>query len=250
MIFADAPEDWKELENRVQQILSECGCQAERGKSVALPRGSVDLDVYALDTTRQPNLIIVRECKHWSTPVPKHVVHAFRTVIDEIGAHIGFVISAKGFQAGALEAARNTNIELLSWDEFQRRFFDRWFEAMGVKLAAVADDVFEYSDYFHRRTTSVLHAIKERVDELMTLHQRCSAYASATSYIHMLKRERATFPIQIIDPRSAVITTITINDARTYFDLLIAAAPQAIAAYEDFIRKYTALDAAHGRKPD
>jgi hypothetical protein len=60
MIFADAPKDWQELENRVQQILAECGCQAERGKSMVLPRGSINVDVYALDTTRQPNLIIVR----------------------------------------------------------------------------------------------------------------------------------------------------------------------------------------------
>jgi hypothetical protein len=59
--------------------------------------------------------------------VPKTVVHAFRTDMDEIGAHVGFIISAKGFQSGALEAARNTNIELLSWDEFQERFFARWF---------------------------------------------------------------------------------------------------------------------------
>src|SRR4051794_8746202 len=96
-------------------------------------------------------------------------------------------ISANGFQSGALEAARNTNIHLVTWNEFQERFFDRWFEAMRIRLAAVADEVFEYSDYFHRRTTSVLHAIPERVEELMTLHHRCSAYASATSYHHMFR---------------------------------------------------------------
>jgi hypothetical protein len=229
MIFGDAPEDWQELEDRVQQVLAECGCQAERGKSVALPRGSVDVDVYALDTTRQPNLIVVCECKQWGTPVPKTVVHAFRTIMDEIGAHVGFIISAKGFQAGALEAARNTNIELLSWEEFQTRFFDRWFDAMRVKLAAVADKVFDYADYFHPRTTSVLHAIPARVEELMMLHQRCSAYVTATSYHQVFRPNRASFPLDIIDPRSAVIRTITMLDARTYFDLLLSAAQQAIA---------------------
>jgi len=60
---------------------------------------------------------------------------------------------------------------------------------------------------------------------LIELHQRCSAYATATSYHHMFRTVRATFPVQIIDPRNPVITTITINDARTYFDLLISAAP-------------------------
>jgi hypothetical protein len=250
MIFADAPADWEELETRVEQILSECGCQTERGKRVDLPRGTVDLDVYARDMTREPNLTIVCECKHWGTAVPKHVVHAFRTVVDEVGAHVGFIISARGFQRGAIDAARNTNIELLSWDEFQARFFDRWFEAMRVKLAAVADEIFAYSDYFHPRMTSVLHAIPERVDELMTLHQRCSAYASTTSYHHLFKPKRASFPLQIIDPQSAKITTITIKDARTYFDVLLRSAAQATAAYEAFIAKYQEADAEQAREND
>ena len=68
--------------------------------------------------------------------------------MDEVGANIGFIISANGFQSGAEQAAQSTNIHLVTWDEFQARFLDRWFEAMRLKLAAVADEVFEYSDYF------------------------------------------------------------------------------------------------------
>jgi hypothetical protein len=56
-------------------------------------------------------------------------------------------------------------------------------------------------------------------------------------------RVPVSFPTEIIDPRSEEISPITINDARTYFDLLLAAAPQAIAAYEAFIKKYEAVDA-------
>ena len=250
MIFAEPPADWQELEVRVHQILSECGCQSERGKHLDLARGSIDIEVYARDTAREPVLTMLYECKHWQAAVAKNVMHGFRTVMDEAGANVGFIISANGFQSRALEAAQSTNIHLVTWTEFQARFVERGFEAMRIKLAAVADDVSEYSDYFHRRTTSVLHAIPERVEELMTLHHRCSAYATATSYHHMFRSERATFPVQIIDPRAAVIATITINDARTYFDLLISCAPQAIAAYEAFITKYTELDAAQGRSPD
>ena len=98
----------------------------------------MDIDVYARDATREPTLTIVCECKHWQAAVPKNVVHGFRTVMDEAGANVGFIISANGFQSGALEAANNTNIHLVTWNEFQERFFDRWFETMRVKLAAVA----------------------------------------------------------------------------------------------------------------
>ena len=222
----------------------ECGCQAERQKHLDLPRGSVDVDVYARDATREPVLTIVCECKQWSTAVPKQVVHAFRTVVDEVGANIGFIISAHGFQRGAIQAAENTCVHLVTWEEFQARFFDRWFAAMRVKLAARADEVFEYSDYFHRRTTSVLHGIPARVEELSSLHHRFSAYITVTSYSRILQLEPMTFPAQMVDPRATEITTIEVKDARTYFDLLLSAADQAIAAYEAFIAKYEALDAA------
>ncbi len=177
--------------------------------------------------------------------MPKNVVHAFRTVVEEVGAHVGFLISSQGLQSGALEAAHHTNIELVSWDEFQNRFFERWFEAMRAKLAPVADGVFEYSDYFHRRTTSVLHAIPERVDELMALHKRFSAYTHATSYMQVVRPNRITFPVQIRGPRTAEM--ITGNDARAYFDWLFTAAPQAVRAYEEFISKYEEADRAAER---
>src|SRR5260370_33631163 len=108
MIFSDAPRVWSELEVRVCQILTECGCSAERSKHLDLPRGGVNIDVYAEDPTREPHLIIVCECKRWQASVSQTVVHAFRTVVSEIGAHVGFIVSAAGFQSGAIAAAENT----------------------------------------------------------------------------------------------------------------------------------------------
>jgi len=238
MIFADTPTTWQDLETRVEQILRECGCQVERSKHVGLPRGGVDLDVYARDGTREPALIIICECKNWNSKIPKNVVHAFRTVVQEAGAHVGIIISARGFQIGAREAARNTNIDLLTWGEFQARFYDRWFDSMRLALAPLADEVFRYSDYFHKRTTEVLNGVPSRVAELQTLWKRFSAYTSLTSYSVVLGGRGRILPPSIIDPRSAEIREIAIPDARTCFDLLLSAGPDAIAAYESFIAKY------------
>jgi hypothetical protein len=242
MIFKNKPTDWKDLELRVGQILSECGCRVERGKHLRLPRGEVDVDIYARDLTREPNLVIVCECKHWKTKVPQSTVHSFRTVMNEVGAHVGFIISSRGFQRGAIESVRNTNIELVTWEQFQERFYERWFDAMQSKLDAVAAKVFDYSDYFHRRTSNVLHAIPERVDELQGMWKQFSAYGEA--HFASFMKQRISFPHSIIDPRPGAVSGARLEapDARTYFDVMMASAQPAIDAYEAFIAKYEKAD--------
>lgn len=66
--------------------------------------------------------------------MPKSVVRQFRTVVSEIGANREFIISRAAFQAGAREAAKFTNIDLLSWTEFEGIMFDRWLEAATLRL--------------------------------------------------------------------------------------------------------------------
>jgi hypothetical protein len=102
----------------------------------------------------------------------------------------------------------------------------------------------------NRRTTSVLHAIPQRVDELQNLHLRFSAYNTAG--LNAFMGERIQFPVTCIDPRLDAPdgATITFSDARSYFDTLLASVQPAISAYEQFIAKYQAEDAKVGRKPD
>ncbi len=248
MIFIDAPSDWKDLEKRVCQILSECGCRTERGKHLRIPRGVIDIDVYAEDLTREPHIVIVCECKHWKARVPKSTIHSFRTVVSETGAHVGFIVSSVGFQGGAIKAVKNTNIELVTWQQFQERFYGRWFDAMQAKLEPVVAEVSEYSDYFHRRTTSVLHAIPERVNELKALWEHFSAYTQFN--VASFMKRRIKFPLSISDPRpgAAAGAKLKVADARTYFDIMLASAQPAIDAYEAFISKYQKADAAAKRR--
>jgi hypothetical protein len=52
-----------------------------------------------------------------------------------------------GFQAGAKEAVQNTNLDLLTFEELQALFFDRWRVAMGKRYRPQADRLFPYWDY-------------------------------------------------------------------------------------------------------
>jgi hypothetical protein len=126
LITRVTPNGWRDLENAVADILRECGMTVQQQVNVPLPRGSVDLDVLAEETIEGIRSKIVCECKDWRTNVPREKVHAFRTVMDETGANRGYIISRVGFQIGAMEAANATNVELLTFEQFQERYFDKW----------------------------------------------------------------------------------------------------------------------------
>lgn len=61
----------------------------------------------------------VVECKCWRTNVPQEKVFALKTIVEDVGADRGVIISAKGFQKGAILAAQNTNISLLTLDQLK-----------------------------------------------------------------------------------------------------------------------------------
>lgn len=128
MITSVNPTTWRELQNEVARILLECGFSVETERTVDMPRGTSELDVVAEETVRGRRYCIVCECKRWQRPVPKSVVHAFRTVVTETGANVGYIVSSRGFQSGARAAAQSTNIQLVTWEEFQAAFEQTWFK--------------------------------------------------------------------------------------------------------------------------
>src|SRR6266446_2740475 len=144
MIFDRDPENWRELEQLVQQMFAEMGCTAEVGRTIETVRGEVNIDVYAEDPTGTPTHIYLCEYKHWGNAVAKTVVHAFRTVVADFGANRGYLISNAGFQSGAYDAAQKSNVELVTWEEMQALFLDRWISSMGETLADVAEELFPY----------------------------------------------------------------------------------------------------------
>ena len=126
MIENEPGADWHDLQQRVATILVECGLAAEVGRSVPVARGTVKIDVYATDPTTTPPAVYLCECKRWRSRVPQAQVQAFRTVVSDAGAHFGLCVSAMGFQAGAFEVIKHTNVHLLGWKEFQKLFLERW----------------------------------------------------------------------------------------------------------------------------
>jgi hypothetical protein len=133
MITRNVPDSWQALQTEVGRILKECGFEVEIEKKVQSARGSVELDVYAEETVRGRKYAIACECKHWKSRIPQNVVHSFRTVVQEIGANVGYIVSMEGFQSGAVAAGDLTNLKLVTWHEFQDIFEESWFEEFFTK---------------------------------------------------------------------------------------------------------------------
>ena len=119
------PSTWEELQDLVAQLLNQAGYHAVSPCTIDTVRGTVEVDVFI----ESPDVFvktIICECKFWKTPVTKEKVHAFRTVVHDSGAALGLLISRVGFQSGAVEAAKLSNVRLLTWEEFTDQIAERW----------------------------------------------------------------------------------------------------------------------------
>ena len=141
MIFNSSPDTWQELEKLVCQAFCEMGYESYRNKPIKTVRGKVEIDVYAINKSTPIPTIILCECKYWNKPVEQGVIHSFRTICSDIGAHFGIIISKKGFQSGADKSRESTNIHLYDFAEFQSAFFDEWRTGIFMKFAKMEDEL-------------------------------------------------------------------------------------------------------------
>lgn len=147
MITNKSPETWQDLQIQTARILEESGFEVELEKKIQTVRGEVEVDVYAEEIVKGRKYRILCECKHWKNRVPQNVIHAFRTVVADIGANVGYVISLNGFQSGALSAAELSNIELVDWWEFQSAFEETWFDAyLSPQIVKDLDPLMTYAE--------------------------------------------------------------------------------------------------------
>jgi len=128
MITSTLPKDWKDLQNEVGEILIQCGFTVEVEKKVTTARGEAELDVYAEEIVKGRKYTIICECKFWNSKIPQSVIHGFRTILGDTGANKGYIISLKGFQSGSVKATNFTNLDLITWEEFQHEFCSSWIE--------------------------------------------------------------------------------------------------------------------------
>lgn len=113
-------KQWEQYEHEAAGLLRELGFSTEVNASLTEANGAVHaIDVAARRTVAGVDLLWIVECKYWSKPVPIEKVLALRTLVLDLGADRGLLMSESGFQSGAIRTASQKNITLTSLDDLR-----------------------------------------------------------------------------------------------------------------------------------
>jgi restriction system protein len=242
MITSHVPDDWRQLQVEVARLLDECGFSVEIEKKVRTVRGEVELDVYAQEEVKGRKYSIVCECKHWKAKIPQNVVHGFRTVVADMGANIGYIVSLAGFQEGAFEASELTNVELVTWHDLQNKFELSWYESyFSPQITERLDPILSYTEpllpaWWDKLTEPQQQQyiqLKEKYDGFGWLIMTFTPY-------HRMFRVEAIPRLPVIDqlpPNSPLLTKLPNSllrqtTYREFFDEAIDFGTQAIAEFQ------------------
>jgi hypothetical protein len=113
-------EEWFIFQEEICDYFLSIGARAETNIRVQGVRTCHDVDVLVQTKFLGEELKWIVEAKHWNSKISKNHVLALRTIADDVGADRAFIISLKGFQTGAVEATKNTNITLKTFDELKK----------------------------------------------------------------------------------------------------------------------------------
>lgn len=148
------PSAWKKYEEAAAEFFRSLGLKATVGKEVSGVRGSHDIDVFVEGSFYGIEFRWIVECKAWKSNVTKEKVMALISIVQDIGADRGFLLSEKGFQSGAIRAANSTNITLSSVDDLQLIVREELVEQSLARL-----------NWRLNRVTERLRIIKRKSDE-------------------------------------------------------------------------------------
>ena len=112
---------WQEYQALAAASFEEMGCSVAIDTRLQGVRSAHDIDVVVRFTRWGIDQLWIVECKHQRRKVPKSSVETLKSIVSDVGADKGFLLSESGFQPAAEAAANKTNLSLLTLKELQDR---------------------------------------------------------------------------------------------------------------------------------
>ncbi len=106
--FKSLGEDFKEIPHKTYK----------RKKYKGRSGNSYEIDLSIELTIQGMNMIIVIECKQHKRKIGSDVVRQFLSLIDDIKANKGLIVSEQGFQRGAIKLANHHSIALATFNNY------------------------------------------------------------------------------------------------------------------------------------
>ncbi|MDE1160624.1 MAG: restriction endonuclease [Acidobacteriaceae bacterium] len=106
--------NWQDYQKEVAAFFQSLGLEAETDANLQGVRTSHAIDVVVRSRHAGFTITWIVECKHWSRPISKLHVLGLREIVADLGVDRGILVSESGFQSGAIEAAKLTNVHVNS----------------------------------------------------------------------------------------------------------------------------------------
>ena len=123
----------------MREFFRSLGMAAESDVSVTGARTRHDVDVLVRFDHAGLSLQWIVECKHWMRPVSKLHVLALRTIVEDVGADRGILLSESAFQSGAHVAVKHSGVALSTFADLRASATDHLLAArlrqLPVRLA-------------------------------------------------------------------------------------------------------------------
>lgn len=108
-------EEWEQYQHQAAELLRKLGFTAEVDASLTEANGAVHaIDVAARRAVAGVDVLWIVECKYRGRRVSMGMVRELRSLVIDLGADRGLLMSESGFQSGAIRTARQKNITLTS----------------------------------------------------------------------------------------------------------------------------------------
>ncbi|ELX4126636.1 restriction endonuclease [Vibrio vulnificus] len=152
--------DWYQFQEEICDHFLSLGAEAETNVTVVGVRTNHDVDVLVKTKFLGEDITWVIEAKCWKKRVSKNHVLALRTIVDDLGADRGFIVSKVGFQKGAMEAAENTNVKLKTFNELKSETKDM-VEAEILKMYSKRLHLIEDRYWSHSKKVRIKYGLRQ-----------------------------------------------------------------------------------------
>ncbi|CAI0961721.1 Restriction endonuclease [Serratia plymuthica] len=110
---------WYKFQEDIKEHFESMGATANTNVALQGVRAKHDIDVLVEAQFLGTEVKWIIEAKKWKTRIPKEKVMALHSILLDVGADKGFIISEVGFQKGAHESAVKTNVKLLTFKQLK-----------------------------------------------------------------------------------------------------------------------------------
>jgi len=216
---------WKQYQEDAAGFFRSMRVKAETDFPVKGARGKHKLDVFVKGAIHGIKFKWVIECKAWKTNVSKEKVLALISIVQDVGADRGFLLSEKGFQSGAIRVARSTNITLTSIADLRETVKDEILTSSLANLTWRANNARQVLWKMHKASEEFMSHFMNPLAELhILLDALDDAKSEPYPFIYKVEKSGARTARHLVNS----------------LEELVVKAEKVIRAAEAYARKYRA----------